>query len=72
MNERIEKLWEKANIRYSVYETMKPRDERKIIPEIFAEFLVQECQDYVEHYIRDCGEISSLPDIVIKQPFGVK
>jgi hypothetical protein len=31
MNERIQKLWQQANIRYSVYETLKPRDELKKI-----------------------------------------
>jgi len=40
--------------------------------EKFAELIVQECQDRVEHYIRDCGEIASLPDSVIKEHFGVE
>jgi hypothetical protein len=43
MNERIKELWERACTRYSVYETLKPQDERKIIPDIFAELIVQEC-----------------------------
>jgi hypothetical protein len=43
MNERIKELWERACTRYSVYETLKPQDERKIIPDIFAELIVAEC-----------------------------
>jgi hypothetical protein len=43
MNERIKELWERACTRYSVYETLKPQDERKIIPDIFAELIVREC-----------------------------
>jgi hypothetical protein len=42
MNERIKELWERACTRYSVYETLKPQDERKIIPDIFAELIVRE------------------------------
>ena len=45
MNERIKELWERACTRYSVYETLKPQDERKIIPDIFAELIVNECAD---------------------------
>jgi len=45
MNEQIRELWDKANIRYSVYETLKPRDERKVIPELFAESIVKECAE---------------------------
>ena len=43
MNERIIELYKQASIRYSVYEILKPRDERKIIPDIFAELIVREC-----------------------------
>jgi len=48
MNERIRELWEQANIRYSVHETLKPRDERKTIPDIFAELIVRECIDCID------------------------
>ena len=41
-------------------------------PEKFAELIVRECQTRVEKYIRDCGEIGSLPDTVIMKPFGIK
>ena len=37
-----------------------------------AELIVQECQNRVEQYIRDCREISSLPDTVIMKHFGVE
>ena len=43
MNERLTYLWEQANIRYSVYETAKPREERKTIPDIFSQMIVREC-----------------------------
>ena len=43
MNERIKQLWELASTRYSVYEILKPQNERKIIPDIFAELIVKEC-----------------------------
>ena len=43
MNERIKELYDQANISYSVYEILKPRDERKSIPDIFAELIVREC-----------------------------
>ena len=43
MNERIKELYDQASIRYSVYEILKPRDERKSIPDIFAELIVQKC-----------------------------
>jgi hypothetical protein len=49
MNERIKELWERACTRYSVYETLKPQDERKIIPDIFAELIVRECLSIVEN-----------------------
>ena len=37
-----------------------------------AELIVQECQNRVEQYIRDCRDISSLPDTVIMKHFGVE
>ena len=54
MNERIQKLYQQATIRYSVYETLKPRDERKSIPDIFAELIVQECVGIADDYVKDC------------------
>ena len=47
MNERIQEFWEQASIRYSVYETLKPAAERKIIPDIFAELIVKETMQVV-------------------------
>jgi hypothetical protein len=40
--------------------------------EKFAELLVQECQNQVEKYINDCGEIASLPSSVLVERFGVE
>ncbi|CAB4126698.1 hypothetical protein UFOVP84_15 [uncultured Caudovirales phage] len=31
---------------------------------IFAELIVRECQLRVEQYINDCGEVSSIPEIL--------
>ena len=45
MNEKIQKLWEQASIRYSVWETLKPQDERKTIPDIFSELIVKKCAE---------------------------
>ena len=53
MNERIKELWERACTRYSVYETLKPQDERKIIPDIFAELIVRECARAVDKVYED-------------------
>ena len=53
MNERIKELYDQANIRYSVYETLKPRDERKIIPDIFAELVVGHAIECVRDVLRD-------------------
>jgi len=75
MNELIEKLldeaeldivWDQDNPDYKWVEG----SEESLLK--FAELIVRECQDRVEHYIRDCGEIGSLPDTVIKKHFGVE
>ena len=79
MNERIKELYDQASIRYSVYEILKPRDERKSIPDIFAELIVKECASVchthgwgmLEHGMSghniadDCGTL-------IKEHFGVE
>jgi hypothetical protein len=64
MNERIQKLWQQANIRYSVYETLKPRDERKSIPDIFSELIVRDCAGIAHG--------SDQPSVDIKYYFGVE
>ena len=73
MNERIRELWERACTRYSVYETLKPQDERKNIPVIFAELIVRECSQ-LDFYIT--GEVTKDGDAVIsnliKKHFGVE
>jgi len=51
MNERIRELYDQANISYSVYEILKPRDERKSIPDIFAELIVRECYEHCKGQI---------------------
>jgi hypothetical protein len=75
MNERIKELWERACTRYSVYETLKPQDERKIIPDIFAELIVRECLTFVEP-MPGSGDIDDLALEAaregIKQHFGVE
>ena len=72
MNERIKELYDQASIRYSVYEILKPRDERKSIPDIFAELIVRECQSRVEQYVYHRGGVTSMPDNVLMKHFGVK
>jgi hypothetical protein len=75
MNERIKELWERACTRYSVYETLKPQDERKIIPDIFSELIVRECLTFVEP-MPGSGDIDDLALEAaregIKQHFGVE
>jgi hypothetical protein len=69
MNERIKTLAKAAG-----YDTITESYMKALgfNPEKFAELIVRECQDCVEHYIRDCGEIGSLPDTVIMKHFGVE
>jgi len=64
MNKQIQKLWEQANIRYSVYETLKPRDERKSIPDIFSELIIRQCAGIAHG--------SDQPSVDIKYYFGVE
>ena len=68
MNERIKELWEQASIRYAVYETLKPQDERKIIPDIFAELIVRECADIGQRYADGNYEV---PNQILEH-FGVE
>lgn len=67
MNKRIREFWEQASIRYSVYETLKPAAERKIIPDIFAELIVKECMNAVGD-----GPMERPAVQRIKAAFGVK
>jgi hypothetical protein len=76
MNPRIRELYEQACTRYSVYETLKPQDERKIIPDIFAELIVGECAKVSEDDITDgdacCTNTAYRISRQIKQHFGVE
>jgi hypothetical protein len=74
MNERLTYLWEQANIRYSVYETAKPREERKTIPDIFSQMIVRECMEQVFYTIEDEEQdnISGSIRDRITQHFGVE
>ena len=69
MNKRIRELYNQSLV---VRNDDAQWIESELDPEKFAELIVLECQDRVEHYIRDCGEIGSLPDTVIKKHFGVE
>ena len=75
MNERIKELYDQASIRYSVYEILKPRDERKSIPDIFAELIVQECAQVCLSQ-RDPANLNYKPSErfaeAVKQHFGVE
>ena len=74
MNERIKELYDQASIRYSVYEILKPRDERKSIPDIFAELIVRECAQVCLSQ-RDPANLNYKPSErfaeAVKQHFGV-
>ena len=74
MNERIKELYDQASIRYSVYEILKPRDERKIIPDIFAELIVRECAKYVDVMWPHQKEFKGTLDVGkgLKAKFGVE
>ena len=77
MNEQIQKLWQQANIRYSVWETLKPRDERKSIPDIFSELIVKECLaqvDKVDAMLEDDKEKIGVAwvGLAITKHFGVE
>ena len=75
MNERIKELYDQASIRYSVYEILKPRDERKSIPDIFAELIVRECAQVCLSQ-RDPANLNYKPSErfaeAVKQHFGVE
>ena len=74
MNERIKELYDQASIRYSVYEILKPRDERKCIPDIFAELIVRECAKYVDVMWPHQKEFKGTLDVGkgLKAKFGVE
>ena len=67
MNERIRELATEVGISVDYLTNTK----QIVLLEKFAELIVRECQTRVEQYIRDCGEIGSLPDTVIMKHFGV-
>ena len=70
MNERLLQLSKQAQ-QYAEYTTPQGSEWFNAFKEKFAELLVRECQERVDQYIRDCGEIASLPDRVIKEHFGI-
>jgi hypothetical protein len=75
MNERIKELWERACTRYSVYETLKPQDERKIIPDIFAELIIKECAEVGLDSVEDGDNLDAIMKRVhnnILKHFGVE
>ena len=37
----------------------------------FAELLIRECNTQVVNYVAVCGEVSSIPDYVILEHFGI-
>jgi hypothetical protein len=70
MNKRIKELYDQANISYSVYEILKPRDERKSIPDIFAELIVRECAEIALTEAQSNGNFDTFNKIV--KHFGVE
>lgn len=76
MNERIRKLYDQANIRYTNDYALsgKPREEWRSIPDLFAELIVRECLGILDDE-DDTGYESRSVRIAayrIKQHFGVE
>jgi len=73
MKERIRQLALQAE---KIVKSKYPNDDMNVgvarMMDVFGELIVKECQRRVEEYIGDCGEINSLPDIVIMEHFGVE
>lgn len=71
MNERIFKLWNQANSRYTNDYALsgKPREEWRSIPDMFAELIVRECgRVYIQN--QQDGVMTLTQDLL--QHFGVK
>ena len=71
MNERIFKLWDQANIRYTNDYALsgKPREEWRSIPDMFAELIVRECgRVYIQN--QQDGVMTLTQDLL--KHFGVK
>jgi hypothetical protein len=65
MNERIQKLWDTANIRHTNDYMLsgKPREEWKSVPEIFSELIVQETLNvalYGDEHAQARGNVKTL------------
>jgi len=71
MNERIRELADQAED-YADGIVDQGGEFHPAYTQKLAELIVRECQDRVEHYIRDCGEIGSLSASVIKEHFGIE
>ena len=82
MNERIRKLYDQANSRYTNDYALsgKPREEWRSIPDLFAELIVRECtsicakQAWESRTNDDWTEYNALSRVAgqIKQHFGVE
>lgn len=67
MNERIKELAEKLELPVGLE---NPQWAYEPVLEKFAELIVKECADYVEHFYGDCA--AKTIGCGIKQHFGVK
>ena len=66
MNKLIDKLTIQAGAG-DYYGGMESMDFEK-----FVGLVVEECNNRANQYIRDCGEVSCLPDRILEEHFGLK
>ncbi len=69
MNERIKQLAIHAKLSY-IMTADKPFIDEDL--QKFAELIIRECTNRANQYIKDCGEVASLPEHILKEHFGVK
>lgn len=76
MNRHIEEIAEIANglalAEFNDVSLRRFRLYREIYDTKFANLIFLECQKAVDNYISECGEVSSLPESVLKKHFGFK
>lgn len=83
MNEKIKSLLDQAcqhahdthfahvkSFRHLTDEQMNTA--QNAMQEKFAELIIAECNKRVNQYIGDCNEVTSLPEYILEEHFGVK
>ncbi len=73
MNERLKVLAEQAGAQFGDHGKGEYVDVSDInVLEKFVELILAECSERASQYIRDCGEVSSLPENILREHFGIK